>query len=136
MGYSKILINQPSVRGSEDNSKGHFDGLGVNSKKLGPTLVNRNKNLRRLLRAVDGIRLRSDDNTQVDTSGNAYEFPMDAYSSRTVESGAELFTLQAVSELLAKTALVGNIRVNKMQEKEDFFGTRRDAGRSMTDSLI
>ena len=67
--------------------------MDVNSNKLGPTLINRNKNLRRLLRAVDGIRLRSDDNTQVDTSGNAYEFPMDAYSSRTVKSGAELFTL-------------------------------------------
>ena len=89
----KILINQPYGGGGEDNSKGHFDGLGVNSNKLGPTLINRNKNLRRLLRAVDGIRLRSDDNTQVDTSGNAYEFPMDAYSSRTVKSGAELFTL-------------------------------------------
>lgn len=70
--------------------------MGVNSNKLGPTLVNRNKNLHRLLRAVGGIQLGSDDNTQIDTSGDAYEFPTDVYSSRTDKSGAELFTPQAV----------------------------------------
>lgn len=88
--------------------------MGVNGNKLGPTLANHNKNLRRLLRAVDGIQVESDDNTQVDTSGDAYEFPMDVYSSRTDKSGAELFTPQTVSELLGRTALVDNIRVNKM----------------------
>ncbi len=70
--------------------------MGVNCNKLGPTLVNRNKNLHRLLRAVGGIQLGSDDNTQIDTSGDAYEFPTDVYSSRTDKSGTELFTPQAV----------------------------------------
>lgn len=101
---------------SEDNFKGLFDDLDVNSSKLGPTVGDRNKKLAKLLNAIGNMQLGIDDNTQIDTFGDAYEFLMTMYASQAGKSGGEFFTPQEVSELLARITVVGKTRVNKVYD--------------------
>ena len=63
---------------SEENFKGLFDDIDVNSNKLGPTVIKRNKRLKRLITVIAG------------------------------KSGGEFFTPQEVSELLTKISLLDN----------------------------
>lgn len=101
---------------SEDNFKGLFDDLDVNSSKLGPTVGDRNKKLAKLLNAIGNMQLGIDDNTQIDTFGDAYEFLMTMYASQAGKSGGEFFTPQEVSELLARITVVDKTRVNKVYD--------------------
>jgi type I restriction enzyme M protein len=105
---------------SEDDLKGLFDDLDVNSSKLGPTVVERNKKLVKLLDAIGDLPLTSasgafTDNT-IDLFGDAYEFLMTMYASTAGKSGGEFFTPQEVSELLARIAVVGKREVNKVYD--------------------
>lgn len=101
---------------SEDNFKGLFDDLDVNSNKLGPTVADRNKKLSRLLTAIGDMQLGFDEDTQIDTFGDAYEFLMNMYASQAGKSGGEFFTPQEVSELLARITVVGKTHVNKVYD--------------------
>ena len=101
---------------SEDNFKGLFDDLDVNSNKLGSTVAERNKKLSRLLNAIGDMKLGIDNNTQIDTFGDAYEFLMNMYASQAGKSGGEFFTPQEVSELLARITVVGKTHVNKVYD--------------------
>ena len=101
---------------SEDNFRGLFDDLDVNSNKLGPTVAERNKKLSRLLTAIGDMQLGFDDDTQIDTFGDAYEFLMNMYASQAGKSGGEFFTPQEVSELLARITVVGKTHVNKVYD--------------------
>ncbi|MCW5844356.1 MAG: type I restriction-modification system subunit M [Caldilinea sp.] len=105
---------------SEEDLKGLFDDLDVNSSKLGPTVVERNKKLVKLLDAIGDLPLTSaggafTDNT-IDLFGDAYEFLMTMYASTAGKSGGEFFTPQEVSELLARIAVVGKREVNKVYD--------------------
>ena len=91
---------------SQDNFKGLFDDLDVNSNKLGPTVADRNKKLSRLLTAIGDMQLGFDEDTQIDTFGDAYEYLMNMYASQAGKSGGEFFTPQEVSELLARITVV------------------------------
>ena len=70
---------------SEDDIKGLFDDLDVNSSKLGPTVAKRNEKLVKLLDAIGDLPLTSapgkfSDNT-IDLFGDAYEYLMQMYAS-------------------------------------------------------
>src|SRR5450830_1925805 len=70
---------------SEDDLKGLFDDLDVNSSKLGPTVAKRNEKLVKLLDAIGDLPLTSapgnfSDNT-IDLFGDAYEYLMQMYAS-------------------------------------------------------
>ncbi len=104
---------------SEDDFKGLFDDLDVNSSKLGPTVARRNEKMVRLLDAIGDLPLSNgggfSQNT-IDLFGDAYEFLMTMYASTAGKSGGEFFTPQEVSELLARITVVGKREVNKVYD--------------------
>lgn len=105
---------------SEDDFKGLFDDLDVNSGKLGPTVAKRNEKLVKLLDAIGDLPLNSgsgsfSDNT-IDLFGDAYEYLMQMYASTAGKSGGEFYTPQEVSELLARIAVAGKTEVNKVYD--------------------
>lgn len=83
---------------SEDDFKGLFDDIDVNSNKLGDM-------------TLGGYQ----DNT-IDAFGDAYEYLMGMYASNAGKSGGEYYTPQEVSELLTRITLVGKTEVNKVYD--------------------
>ena len=101
---------------SEDDLRGLFDDIDVNSAKLGNTVENRNQKLTRLLEAIDGLCFGDYADNSIDAFGDAYEFLMTMYASNAGKSGGEFFTPQEVSELLAEITTVGKEEVNKVYD--------------------
>lgn len=101
---------------SEDNFKGLFDDIDVNSNKLGGTVAKRNEKLVKLLNAVAEMKLGDYKDNTIDAFGDAYEFLMGMYASNAGKSGGEYYTPQEVSELLTRLALVGKNEVNKVYD--------------------
>lgn len=91
---------------SEDNFKGLFDDIDVNSKKLGGTVVERNKRLSNLLKAINILNFGEYGSGTIDLFGDAYEYLMTMYAANAGKSGGEFFTPQEVSELLASIAVI------------------------------
>lgn len=101
---------------SEDDFKGLFDDLDVNSSKLGPTVAKRNEKLVKLLDAIGDLPLGSFSDNTIDLFGDAYEYLMQMYASTAGKSGGEYYTPQEVSELLARITVVGKTEVNKVYD--------------------
>jgi len=101
---------------SENDLKGLFDDLDVNSNKLGATVVNRNEALTKLLNAIGDLNLGTFQESKIDAFGDAYEYLMTMYASSAGKSGGEFFTPQEVSELLARITLIGKDKVNKVYD--------------------
>jgi type I restriction enzyme M protein len=101
---------------SEDDIKGLFDDLDVNSGKLGHTVKKRNEKLVKLLDAIGDLNLGTYTDNTIDAFGDAYEFLMTMYASSAGKSGGEFFTPQEVSELLARITVVGKTEVNKVYD--------------------
>ncbi|MBU8859230.1 MULTISPECIES: type I restriction-modification system subunit M [unclassified Micromonospora] len=103
---------------SEDDIKGLFADLDVNSSKLGPTVAKRNERLVKLLDAIGSLNFGNgefNENT-IDLFGDAYEYLMQMYASSAGKSGGEYYTPQEVSELLARITVVGKTEVNKVYD--------------------
>jgi type I restriction enzyme M protein len=101
---------------SEDDFKGLFDDIDVNSTKLGPTVAKRNEKVVKLLDAIGDLNLGSYADHTIDTFGDAYEYLMQMYASAAGKSGGEYYTPQEVSELLARITVVGKTEVNKVYD--------------------
>jgi type I restriction enzyme M protein len=101
---------------SEDDLKGLFDDLDVNSNKLGGTVEKRNKQLVKLLESIQGLELGKYTDHTIDAFGDAYEYLMTMYASNAGKSGGEFYTPQEVSELLAEITTVGKKEVNKVYD--------------------
>src|SRR5665648_181290 len=101
---------------SEDDLKGLFDDLDVNSNKLGNTVEKRNKQLVKLLESIESLNLGKYDDNTIDAFGDAYEFLMAMYASNAGKSGGEFYTPQEVSELLAEITTVGKKEGNKVYD--------------------
>jgi len=103
---------------SEDDFKGLFHDIDVNSPKLGNTVEKRNEKLRKIMDAIGDLPLSNGKFTEntIDLFGDAYEFLMTMYASNAGKSGGEFFTPQEVSELLARLTLVGKREVNKVYD--------------------
>lgn len=101
---------------SEDDFKGLFDDLDVNSNKLGATVKERNERLVKLLNGVDSMNLGAYKDNTIDAFGDAYEYLMGMYASNAGKSGGEYYTPQEVSELLTKITVVGKTEVNKVYD--------------------
>lgn len=101
---------------SEDDLKGLFDDLDVNSSKLGATVAKRNETLVKLLDAVGDLKLGSYTDNTIDAFGDAYEYLMQMYASSAGKSGGEYYTPQEVSELLARITVVGKTEVNRVYD--------------------
>lgn len=101
---------------SEDDIKGLFDDLDVNSNKLGATVAKRNERLVKLLDAIGDLPLGSLQDNSIDLFGDAYEYLMQMYAANAGKSGGEYYTPQEVSELLARITVVGKTAVNKVYD--------------------
>ena len=116
---AKVFDNiENSAKGfeSEDDLKGLFDDLDVNSNKLGGTVEKRNQVLAKLLESIGDLRFGDYGDNTIDAFGDAYEFLMTMYASNAGKSGGEFFTPQEVSELLTKITTVGKKEVNKVYD--------------------
>ena len=115
-GIFRNIENSAKGADSEDDIKGLFDDLDVNSNKLGQSVAKRNERLVKLLDAIGSLEVgRYEDNT-IDAFGDTYEYLMNMYASNAGKSGGEFFTPQEVSELLARIAVVGKTEVNKVYD--------------------
>ena len=101
---------------SEDDFKGLFDDIDVNSNKLGATVAKRNEKLVKLLDGIGDMKLGDYKDNTIDAFGDAYEFLMAMYASNAGKSGGEYFTPQEVSELLTRLTVVGKKQVNKVYD--------------------
>lgn len=101
---------------SEDDFKGLFDDVDVNSNKLGGTVAKRNERLVKLMNGVGNMKLGDYRDNTIDAFGDAYEFLMGMYASNAGKSGGEFYTPQEVSELLTRITLVGKNEVNKVYD--------------------
>lgn len=101
---------------SEDDFKGLFDDVDVNSNKLGATVAKRNDKLVKLMDGVASMKLGNYKDNTIDAFGDAYEFLMGMYASNAGKSGGEYYTPQEVSELLTKIALGNKTEVNKVYD--------------------
>ncbi len=112
------IENSAKGTDSEDDLKGLFDDLDVNSSKLGNTVEKRNEKLAKLLEAIGDMKLGNGNyrENSIDAFGDAYEFLMTMYASNAGKSGGEFFTPQEVSELLARLTTVGKKEVNKVYD--------------------
>ena len=119
----KIFRNiEASAQGGpgEENFKGLFDDIDVNSNKLGGTVAKRNEKLVKLLNGVGEMKLGDYQDNIIDAFGDAYEYLMGMFASNAGKSGGEYYTPQEVCELLTRITLVGKTEVNKVYEK--YFG--------------
>jgi len=91
---------------SEDNLKGLFDDLDVNSNKLGRTVIQKNKKLAKLMMSIKELKIGKYEDNTIDAFGDAYEYLMTMYAANAGKSGGEFFTPQEVSELLARIAII------------------------------
>ncbi|GAA9606560.1 type I restriction-modification system subunit M [Helicobacter pylori] len=101
---------------SEENVKGLFADLDVNSNKLGSSHKKRVEKLTNILQAIGDMQLGDYQKSGIDVFGDAYEYLMTMYASNAGKSGGEFFTPQEVSELLAKIALHNQESVNKVYD--------------------
>lgn len=110
------IENSAKGSSSEDDLKGLFDDLDVNSNKLGGTVEKRNQKFTKLMEAIGDLRLGNYSDNTIDAFGDAYEFLMTMYASNAGKSGGEFYTPQEVSELLAEITTVGKKEVNKVYD--------------------
>ena len=101
---------------SENDFKGLFDDLDVNSNKLGGSVAERIKKLVKLMDGVGEMNLGNYKDNTIDAFGDAYEFLMGMYASNAGKSGGEYYTPQEVSELLTRLTIVGKTEVNKVYD--------------------
>ena len=116
---TKVFRNiENSAKGadSENDIKGLFDDLDVNSNKLGGTVEKRNQKLAKLFESIGDLKLGNYYDNTIDAFGDAYEFLMTMYAANAGKSGGEFFTPQEVSELLAEITTVGKKEVNKLYD--------------------
>jgi len=112
----KNIENSAKGTDSEDDLKGLFKDIDVNSDKLGANVTKRNEVLVKILQSIGDLKLGDYKDNSIDTFGDAYEFLMSMYASNAGKSGGEFFTPQEVSELLAEITVVGKKQVNKVYD--------------------
>ncbi len=101
---------------SEDDLKGLFADLDVNSSKLGPTVAQRNQKLRKILNAIGDLGLGDFASHEIDAFGDAYEYLMQMYAADAGKSGGEYYTPQEVAELLASITVIGKTEVDSVYD--------------------
>lgn len=116
---SKVFKNiENSAKGtkSEDDIKGLFDDIDVNSNKLGASTIKRNEKLVKIMQAIINLKLGNFQDNTIDAFGDAYEYLLAMYAGSAGKSGGEFFTPQEVSELLVRIASHGKKSVNKVYD--------------------
>ena len=101
---------------SEGDIKGLFADFDTTSNRLGNTVKDKNARLAAVLKGVAELDFGPFDAAHIDLFGDAYEFLISNYAANAGKSGGEFFTPQQVSKLLAKLAMHGQTRINKIYD--------------------
>lgn len=101
---------------SEHDIKGLFADFDTTSNRLGNTVKEKNARLADVLKGVARLDFGGFEGSQIDLFGDAYEFLISNYAANAGKSGGEFFTPQNVSRLIARLALHGQTRVNKIYD--------------------
>lgn len=102
-------------RQSEENFVGLFKNLNVNSQILGNSVDERNKKLVKILKTIKNMPF-SNEKSEIDIFGDAYEYLMAMYASNAGKSGGEYFTPPEVSELLVRLAINGRNNIKSIYD--------------------
>ena len=101
---------------SEGDIKGLFADFDTTSNRLGSTVNDKNDRLAKVLKGVAGLEFGDFHDSQIDLFGDAYEFLISNYAANAGKSGGEFFTPQHVSKLIAKLAVHGQAKINKIYD--------------------
>jgi type I restriction enzyme M protein len=101
---------------SEEDIKGLFADFDTTSNRLGNSVEEKNKRLRSILEGIANIDFGGFENSQIDLFGDAYEFLISNYAANAGKSGGEYFTPTSVSKLIAKLAMNGQEKINKIYD--------------------
>ncbi|GAB6034669.1 type I restriction-modification system subunit M [Galenea microaerophila] len=101
---------------SEPDIKGLFADFDTTSNRLGSTVKEKNARLAAVLKGVANLDFGAFDENHIDLFGDAYEYLISNYAANAGKSGGEFFTPQQVSKLLAKLAIHGQSRINKIYD--------------------
>ncbi|MGY5139367.1 type I restriction-modification system subunit M [Mycoplasmopsis gallinarum] len=119
-----IRIND-AIKTLEDSNRSHndgedivglFEGYDVNSIKLGSTVTERNRTLKKIFNEVASWPLDSFSDNKDDIFGEAYMFLISTYAANAGKSGGEFFTPAEVSTLVAKLGLVNKEKVESVYD--------------------
>ena len=101
---------------SEQDIKGLFADFDTTSNRLGNTVADKNSRLAAVLKGVAELDFGDFEDNHIDLFGDAYEFLISNYAANAGKSGGEFFTPQCVSKLIARLALYGQEKVNKIYD--------------------
>ena len=101
---------------SEQHIKGLFADFDTTSSRLGNTVADKNARLAAVLKGVAELDFGDFEDNHIDLFGDAYEFLISNYAANAGKSGGEFFTPQCVSKLIARLALCGQEKVNKIYD--------------------
>ncbi|MFV0289479.1 MAG: type I restriction-modification system subunit M [Mangrovibacterium sp.] len=108
---------------SEVDIKGLFDDFDTTSIHLGQTVANKNNTLCKVLKGINELKFGNFEDNQIDLFGDAYEFLISNYAANAGKSGGEFFTPQSVSKLIAKLAVHGQSKINKIYDPASGSGS-------------
>ena len=101
---------------SELDIKGLFADFDTTSSRLGNTVADKNSRLADVLKGVAELDFGDFEDNHIDLFGDAYEYLISNYAANAGKSGGEFFTPQCVSKLIARLALYGQDKVNKIYD--------------------
>ncbi len=101
---------------SEADIKGLFADFDTTSNRLGNSVEEKNRRLAAVLTGVASLDFGDTEQHEIDLFGDAYEFLISNYAANAGKSGGEFFTPQNVSKLIARLAMHGLDRVNKIYD--------------------
>ena len=109
-------IEQSTLGGeSEDDFVGLFEDLDLNSSKLGKSVEDRNKLVRKILQHLDEIDFELH-NSDSDVLGDAYEYLISMFASSAGKKAGEFYTPQEVSTILAKIVSEGKTKLRNVYD--------------------
>lgn len=83
---------------------------------MGNTVADKNSRLADVLKGVAELDFGDFEDNHIDLFGDAYEYLISNYAANAGKSGGEFFTPQCVSKLIARLALYGQDKVNKIYD--------------------
>ena len=101
---------------SEQDIKGLFADFDTTSNRLGNTVADKNSRLAAVLKGVAELDFGDFEDNHIDLFGDAYEYLISNYAANAGKSGGEFFTPQCVSKLIARLALYGQDKINKIYD--------------------
>lgn len=101
---------------SEEDFGGLFSDIDLASPKLGKTSDDKNQLISNVLLALNDIKFGSDEATQIDVLGDAYEYMIGQFAAGAGKKAGEFYTPQEVSQILADVVTTGHTRLRNVYD--------------------